>query len=267
MKYLIDNVVIFDTQENSLGRVNDDNKNIKLSNTSSRVLKELVIAHGSGETVSRETLFANVWDSQGLQSSSGNLNQQISILRKTFSSLGLPLTAIVTLPKRGLKLNDNLNITLLNGQYALQGNPPPRGMESMTTEAKTFYAQRFTKEIIINVLLILSIIVFTASAYVYFRYDEAQPFFFFDKIDECNIYTFSPVQDDERIDLTSHIKRALNGNIEKCAVGDHVFFSRTSAATALKLDINQRTFLAKCGKDAQGRLRHCLNLYFYNWGI
>lgn len=113
MKYIINSTVAFDTTEYLLTLVDDADTSVKLSNSAGRVLEELIQYRGTGEPVTREHLFASVWSAHGLQPSNGNLNQQVSLIRKGLTSLGLDASAIITIPKRGLKLNDQLVISTL----------------------------------------------------------------------------------------------------------------------------------------------------------
>ncbi|NDL63459.1 winged helix-turn-helix domain-containing protein [Acerihabitans arboris] len=267
MKYLINNRLLFNTREYRLSLLADNETAVKLSNSAGRVLEELIISHGIGETVSRESLFEKVWERQGLQPSNGNLNQQVSLIRKALLSLGLEATAIVTLPKRGLKLNDNLEIIVYYEQSGSDESSAVTAGDGDAPSAITPALNNFTKELMINFFLALAIIIASATAYVYFRQDDRQPLFFFNNIDACNIYTLRAINPRERPDLTAHIQRAMAGNIERCDGNDMVVFSRTAAAAQIRNSINQRAFLAKCARDADGKLTDCLNFYFYNWGV
>lgn len=267
MNYLIDNHVIFNTLEYRLFLLYDGQTNVKLSNTAGRVLEELIIAYRNSEAVTRESLFAKVWETQGLVPSNGNLNQQVSLLRKAFLALGMKATDIVTLPKRGLKLNDSLNIVIYNEDPGLVEVTVSSVDAGIDAGVKTPGAHHFTKELMINFFLALSIIIASATAYVYFNHDDRQALLFFDNIADCNIYTLRPVNERERADLAQHIQRAMVGNIGRCDARDKVLFYRTSVAPPLENGINRRTFLAKCGQDASGKLTDCLNFYFYNWDV
>lgn len=265
MRYLIDDRIIFNTLEYRLSLSTDEETSVILSNTAGRVLEELIISHGNGDAVSREHLFANVWEKHGLSSSNGNLNQQISLLRKALLALGLDASAIVTLPKRGLKLNDRLNIVV----YGPSADAATRAAQDVEADdgvkADGANSRRFLKDVMINFFLALSMVITAATAFMYFRQNDSQPLYFFKNIASCNVYTLRPINERERPDLTAHIQRAMAGNIEQCDIHDKVLFSRTSAT--VQDGINRRTFLAKCEQDGRGKLTECLNFYFYNWDV
>nr|WP_159564419.1 winged helix-turn-helix domain-containing protein [Budvicia diplopodorum] len=83
-----------------------------LSNSSNRLLYELLCNYG--QTVSRDTLFQNVWDNHGLVSSNSNLNHYISQLRKALISFGLSDKVIITVPKIGFKFSEEIPVMLLD---------------------------------------------------------------------------------------------------------------------------------------------------------
>lgn len=110
MKYIIHSNIEFDTKEYILTSLNDSNLSIKLSNSAGRILEELIKQRNTNLPITREHIFTVVWRAHGLESSHGNLNQQISLIRKTLTTLGLDIASIITIPKRGLKLNSQITI-------------------------------------------------------------------------------------------------------------------------------------------------------------
>lgn len=110
MKYIIHSNIEFDTTEYILTSLNDSNLSVKLSNSAGRILEELIKHRNTELPVTREHLFTIIWKAHGLVPSNGNLNQQISLIRKTLTTLGLDSSSIITIPKRGLKLNNRLII-------------------------------------------------------------------------------------------------------------------------------------------------------------
>lgn len=63
--------------------------------------------------VEREHLLEQVWESHGLVSSNGSLNQYISILRKTLTSLTDIEDIIVSIPKVGFIISQDIEILQL----------------------------------------------------------------------------------------------------------------------------------------------------------
>jgi hypothetical protein len=68
--------------------------------------------------VSRDEVLKKVWDDNGLTSSNSNLNQYLSMLRKTFRHYDID-NIIVTVSRGMLQLNQDLSIELLDAGPAL----------------------------------------------------------------------------------------------------------------------------------------------------
>ncbi len=266
MLYLIDSRVLFNTEEYQLSLLNNDEPAIRLSHSAGRVLETLIIAHGAGAPVSRETLFEQVWEKQGLQPSNGNLNQQVSLIRKALLATGLEASAIVTLPKRGLKLNERLTIAPY-GDRAESAAPRAAITEAVPADKPSPAMARFNPEILRNVILIITAVITLLMIYFYLTVGDKQQLIFFRKINACDVYILRPVNEGEQENLATDIQRTMIGNIEQCNDRDIVLFSRTAVTNpTVKENLNRRTFLAKCARDARGALSDCLNFYFYNWG-
>ncbi|WIF05733.1 winged helix-turn-helix domain-containing protein [Serratia sp. B1] len=114
MIYIIDKDITFNTENGSLKSLKKG-REVFLSSVNARVFKCL-LEHGH-ETVSRETLLQQVWTDHGLSASSATLNQYISLTRRALTSVGFNERLIVTLSKKGYRLNriipvDRLRIDL-----------------------------------------------------------------------------------------------------------------------------------------------------------
>lgn len=267
MKYIINSTVAFDTTEYLLTLVDDADTSVKLSNSAGRVLEELIQYRGTGEPVTREHLFASVWSAHGLQPSNGNLNQQVSLIRKGLTSLGLDASAIVTIPKRGLKLNDQLVISTLEDDIT-QATCIPAVNEFPVEIAHPVMLTGGRKNIngALTFLMVIVTLLTVVMAYIYYEDDDNQKLYFFSQINTCKVYTFHPIPGLEKEDYRLRIAEAMKGNVEKCKNNYIIIFSKTLIPDPLIQDnINVRTFMAKCRKDEDGQISNCLNFFFYNW--
>lgn len=267
MKYVINSTVAFDTTEYLLTLVDDADTSVKLSNSAGRVLEELIQYRGTGEPVTREHLFASVWSAHGLQPSNGNLNQQVSLIRKGLTSLGLDASAIVTIPKRGLKLNDLLVISTLDDDIT-QATGIPAVNEFPVEIAHPVMLTGGRKNIngALTFLMVIVTLLTVVMAYIYYEDDDNQKLYFFSQINTCKVYTFYPIPGLEKEDYRLRIAEAMKGNVEKCKNNYIIIFSKTLIPDPLIQDnINVRTFMAKCRKDEDGQISNCLNFFFYNW--
>lgn len=108
MKFIINEHIIFDSDMSTLGHEGSQEELIPVSNPTKRLLL-LLIAH-QGEALKREVIFKKVWDDYGMISSNNNLNQCVSKLRKIMKNLGVDDEVIVTIPKIGFMLHQQIRI-------------------------------------------------------------------------------------------------------------------------------------------------------------
>ena len=115
MRYNINARFIYDATDGTITLPQSDEPDSQLSITASALL--FFFLHNTG-IVSREEVLKKVWDDNGLTSSNSNLNQYLSMLRKTFRHYGID-NIIVTVSRGYLQLNPDVVIE------ALDGTPPP----------------------------------------------------------------------------------------------------------------------------------------------
>ena len=97
MKYLINNEVTFRTDDGVLASLSPSDNSLTLSITANRIFTYLL--EQEGKVVSREEMFTNVWDKNGLQASNNSLSQYISLIRKGLQELGCEHEIIQTVPR------------------------------------------------------------------------------------------------------------------------------------------------------------------------
>lgn len=126
MRFDIEKLIQFDTENATLVNLLTGDS-IELSLTSTRLLAKLLSHHR--DVLSREEIFQSVFDKYGARSSNSNLNQYISILRKNILELGVEKEVIVTIPRIGFRISENVSITFddeLPGEEVLTQNSAPR---------------------------------------------------------------------------------------------------------------------------------------------
>ena len=110
MKYLINNVVTFRTDDGVLANLSSSDNSLTLSITANRIFTYLL--EQEGKVVSREEMFTNVWDKNGLQASNNSLSQYISLIRKGLQELGCEHEIIQTVPRVGFFIAEGLVATI-----------------------------------------------------------------------------------------------------------------------------------------------------------
>jgi len=98
MKFIINKKIVFHVNDSKIELLNDTIEPITLSTTLCRLLALLV--RNNNLLLSKDFILSSAWDEYGKKSSNSNLNNYISMLRKTFSSLG-ENDIIVTVPREG----------------------------------------------------------------------------------------------------------------------------------------------------------------------
>lgn len=195
MKYVIHSTIIFDTTEYTLTSLNNPHLSVKLSNSAGRVLEELVKYCNCDTLVTREHLFSVVWRTYGLEPSNGNLNQQISLIRKIFITFGLNGSSIVTIPKRGLKLNHQLTIEKIKNETPhttiLSKEIINSNYNNNITSPTLLTFKSYMKYIIILTIMMIIILI---MGFIYFHLKQNNiKLYCCKEIDSCNICTFNTI--------------------------------------------------------------------------
>lgn len=140
MRYNINARFIYDATDGTLTLPESDEPDSQLSITASALL--FFFLRNTG-VISREEVLKKVWDDNGLTSSNSNLNQYLSMLRKTFRHYGID-NIIVTVSRGYLQLNPDVVIETLDDTVpeitditppVIQTEPPPQAEESAPPSA------------------------------------------------------------------------------------------------------------------------------------
>lgn len=110
MVYLIDGMVIYDALNGTLRRTGEKTgEAATLTTIANKILAHLIQHHG--QLVTRDTLFDDIWEKEGIVSSSNTLTQYISLLRKTFAHYLGNKDIIVTVPRSGYYFSKDISVT------------------------------------------------------------------------------------------------------------------------------------------------------------
>lgn len=108
--YIIDEQYIFEQNTNSIYKKIDRDQNIELSKPAARLFNEIIILNLKKGIATRDELLTNVWEEYGLVGSNNNLNTYISEIRKKLELLGLDPKSIVTVPKKGFRIDNRISV-------------------------------------------------------------------------------------------------------------------------------------------------------------
>ncbi|HAU4295667.1 TPA: transcriptional regulator [Serratia marcescens] len=259
MIYIIDKDITFNTENGSLKSITKG-REVFLSSVNTRVFKCLL--EHSHEAVSRETLLRQVWTDHGLSASSATLNQYICLTRRALASVGFNERLIVTLSKKGYRLN---RIIPINRQSVDFPEPPETAEApvSPVTEPPKNSHYLFILLRSLSIVVPLSFLVLCSIYYKHHRDGERkQVLSYLGSINGCPIYyvgNFFGHRQDDYFRLLA--RNDLYG--QRCRPGEIVITKVNRSHNAN--EDSGRQFIAKCTKDSAAVLHNCESEYIRAW--
>jgi len=110
MKYKINGFLYYDATDATLSIDDDGTSDTHLSITANALLYFLL---QNPRVLTRDEVMKSVWDDNGLTSSNNNLNQYLSLLRKSFRNYQID-DVIITIPRGRLEINKDLLIEVID---------------------------------------------------------------------------------------------------------------------------------------------------------
>lgn len=223
MKYVINFEILFDSEKKELSAIKNHKITIPLTTTASRLLEEIV--QHPQKVLPRALLLKRVWEDNGYSASDASLNNNISLLRKYFSSLSNAEIDLMTIPKIGFQLNATVElqdeVTKKEDQVDKKENIRQKGWKKYFLFLRS---QLESKEYISYTLITLFLITISFII-LYF------------------IFT-----DTEDIAITKR-KTHKTGEIEKCAV-----FNLSTDSTTAKSVLEVYPIITELCKNATGNV-------------
>ncbi|UGS42164.1 hypothetical protein G163CM_28890 [Pseudocitrobacter corydidari] len=145
-RYLLNKHYIFDEDNNEIRDANSDNF-VKISHLRSKALG-YILQNAHEQIIEREKISYAIWGKRSEHISPANLTQQLYLIRKELRSMGVP-ELFTTLPRLGLKLNNDVTISL---------DEPPAG--DVHNSSKKYSHRTMTIFQIGSLLILCSLIIF-----------------------------------------------------------------------------------------------------------
>lgn len=118
-KYLLNNLIVFDTDARTLTLIGtppnpekQTTEQVLLHTPTSSCLELLV--ENQGAILSQDELLDRVWKKKGMVVSTHTVYQNISLIRRAFTQLGLCDDVVTTIPRRGMTLAMCTKVKRLN---------------------------------------------------------------------------------------------------------------------------------------------------------
>ncbi|MCG5126889.1 winged helix-turn-helix domain-containing protein [Enterobacter mori] len=256
MKYLIASKVIYDTENGELTFPGAELPEAqKLTNTANRILSLLIAS--PGQVLERHYLLEQVWESAGHTGSSSSLNQYISILRKTLTSLTDIEESIIVVPKVGFYFSADIDVQLLDQPYA-----PPSGEDAVPENKKTRSMPLMYSgaALLILVLVVANVWIWTQPK-INERYSSRTEV---GKLEKCTITTYEHLSTDERQRVHEVLLTAQPELSEKCL--KHTAQMMVNIQPSVFYGSSGRIFYSFCPVDPENEtLVYCENHYVFNW--
>lgn len=107
MKYVINEVVVYNSADGTLLSFDHTIGIITLTRVTSELL--LLLLENNSQPLSRDVILSELWEKKGLSSSSNNLNNYVSMLRKALTQCGC-IEIITTVPKYGFMFSAEVRL-------------------------------------------------------------------------------------------------------------------------------------------------------------
>lgn len=107
--YTIDEKFIFEQRKCLIYLKGDLDQSVELSKPAARLFGEILLLNFKKGIATRDELLTNVWEEYGLVGSNNNLNTYISEIRKKLEQVGIDPKTIVTVPKKGFRIDSHLS--------------------------------------------------------------------------------------------------------------------------------------------------------------
>lgn len=242
MNYIINGIVSFNSQIAVLKNIQTGDE-VTLPLPACRLLQCILSANG--EILTREWLIQTVWDSYGLQSSNNNLNNYLSLVRRTLLNLGCE-NIIQTISRVGVRVSEDAQIEIIN-----------EDTNGVTVIAEKSIPQRKIISIHKKPIFLTSVfILLLLSFYLLYVGRSAESGFFIGEAYNykgCRIELLSKFDEGEKKHLNSFILNNVTKLGYACKKDNIVIFD--SVQKKDNEDFN-RIFLAICTNDGKG-LKNC----------
>ncbi|HEY4468340.1 MAG TPA: winged helix-turn-helix domain-containing protein [Klebsiella sp.] len=228
MRFDIEGFITFDTEEASLVNLLTGDC-IELSATSTRLLTSLLQCRG--DIISRVDIFQMVFEKYGARPSNSNLNQYISTLRRSLTELGIEKNVIITVPRIGFKISEDIIVTTDNDYYSsITLSPlPPEGPEH-----NCLWQHR--KATILFILVMIGLMLLS----YFFIYKKQSSGVIFTQ-DKCTVYGSEALQATEIL----RNKKLLPSELD-CSTPKKIYLFSRKINQEPGLGVYMETFILKC---------------------
>lgn len=270
MKYIIQHSVYYDSQHGTLRSTNNDEDFVQLTRTASKLLLVLL---DDRDVMTRDIVRERVWSRQVGAGSYNNLNQYLSILRRTFRQYGLD-DFILSIPRVGIQLNPDIKVEQVFDEGDAPENdsatkvvesgfsePPPMLYLREKQATLNGYFRIYFKYIVPGALL-LSLSAFMLIYVIYEHQFLASPFLSTLPVTDCRVNSLEQVSKQGEPEIVEDFLRVRQGLSLSCDAHHHFMFYYDARIKNSGLG---KTLLTQCTPRGNNPDGFCNNYFFYNW--
>ncbi|CAI1136960.1 Transcriptional regulatory protein, C terminal [Serratia marcescens] len=138
-KIILNQYIVYDKSAASLSPVDSPDDVIFLTTPANNCLQ--ILLNNRSEITTQKQLFAEVWEKHGIPINANTLYQNIAMIRKAFRQLGVEDDIIITVPRRGMLVAENVRID----DFSFE-EPPPSELSHSMDPAHQVVSKMFMEE-------------------------------------------------------------------------------------------------------------------------
>lgn len=170
---IFDNVVLYNRCTAKLVNILNPDNTATLTVPANECLA--IIIKNAPEVTTQKQLFKDVWEVHGIPINTNTFYQNISILRKAFKQVSIDYDVIITIPRRGIEVAKNINMSAYSPPDSKEDNPPvcslPRSIPAAKPGIQSIsYSEKKTLPTKIKIILSFFILCFLLVFFIKYSY-------------------------------------------------------------------------------------------------
>ncbi|TQI79729.1 DNA-binding winged helix-turn-helix (wHTH) protein [Serratia fonticola] len=254
MKYRFNDRIIFDADTGMLSLSDLFDEPVAISNPSKRLL-QLLITH-QGEAVNREVIFKKVWDDYGMISSNNNLNQCVSKLRRVIKALGIDDEVIVTVPKVGFMLRNEILVEPCQAEEkGADSDEPSASVANSVLANRSLLKMLPVRPLRYGWGMLGFIFVVAAGIALYAFSPTSRQESYLGKVGSCSVFMLSSATPAD-VDFTSDVLAYAERKKVQCSADEYLLLIRSNQVKSYISGIS-RLFFLRCKILREHKVEMC----------
>lgn len=223
MLVFFDNVIAYNSQLALLYNISQPEKKVTLYSRTNKCLALLIERHP--DLIPQNDFFENVWENDGLEITANTFYQHIAMLRRAFEEVGFDREVIITIPRRGVSISNEINLTF--NVYPEEEVTPSEPSASEPAWEKIINIARGNSRYRLATITFLSLLTFLVTFFITIwllnsnsaKNTSLSQYHGIGDIDKCEIFTFT-----SRTTLDDVKKDIIKNNVN-CSQPQKIYYS------------------------------------------